>query len=274
MTTIQLIASDLDGTLLNSNKEISARTRAAVTAAHSAGLILVVATGRQLDTMPPNLPKAELDFAVASNGAVGFDYTNQQVLFVEQLAVSVQAQIVEFLSAAVPGVVFGAGRGLGATFMVQPQYVELTTAFERLHDRREYVLADVQEVIAEPTIKLVARHPEQSANMLYECLQDSGVAGFHATTSGAAFVEISAAGVNKASGLAKIAELTGIPAAEVAAVGDAKNDVEMLNWAGVGLAVANAVPETLAAANQLIPSNDEDGLAQFIEGLLGSAGNR
>ncbi len=268
MNTIQLIASDLDGTLLTSSKEITARTKAAITAAHDAGLILVIATGRQLDTMPLELPIAELDFAVASNGAVGFDYSNNQALFVEHLAVPVQAQIVEYLSDAVPGVVFGACRGIGATFVAQPEYVAQSSEAERLHDRREYVLADIKAVISEPTIKLVARHSQFSADALYEYLQASGLTGFHATTSGAAFVEISAAGVNKAHGLAQIAELAGIAAADVAAVGDAKNDVEMLNWAGLGLAVANAVPEALAAANQVIPTNNEDGLAQFIESVL------
>jgi hydroxymethylpyrimidine pyrophosphatase-like HAD family hydrolase len=89
----------------------------------------------------------------------------------------------------------------------------------------------------------------------------------HSSSSG--LVEIGLAGVTKASGLAYVAELRGIDAAEVAAVGDMPNDLPMLAWAGHSYAVANAHPAVLEVAQYRLPSNDDDAVAQLIDELLG-----
>ena len=96
----------------------------------------------------------------------------------------------------------------------------------------------------------------------------SGLTGFHATTSGAPFLEIQGDGVTKASGVARLCALLGYEAAEVMAAGDARNDVELLAWAGFGVAMGNAVPEALAAADWTTAHNEDDGLALVIEQVL------
>jgi Cof subfamily protein (haloacid dehalogenase superfamily) len=265
---IRMIASDLDNTLLTSAKEISPRTREAVSEAHAAGLILLTATGRQLATMPQAVLDTEIGFAVASNGAVGFDFQRDLVLFTELLPVAAQQTIVEYLSERAPGVGFSAARGTGDTFYAEPEYQAQVLSREMLHDRRTIVVAELEQVISEPTIKLVVRHPEFSPDELLAMLDESGLEGFHATTSGAPFVEIAAGGINKATGLARVCAELDLTADEVMAVGDAKNDVEMLEWAGIGVAMANARPQAKAAADFEIPSNEEDGLAQLIEAML------
>ncbi|MEO6204609.1 MAG: HAD hydrolase family protein [Mycobacteriales bacterium] len=77
-------------------------------------------------------------------------------------------------------------------------------------------------------------------------------------------LEISAAGVTKASGLAAYAEERGIDPSEVVAFGDMPNDLPMLAWAGRAYAVANAHPEVLALADEVVPSNDDDGVAETL----------
>jgi HAD superfamily hydrolase (TIGR01484 family) len=84
-------------------------------------------------------------------------------------------------------------------------------------------------------------------------------------SSGAGLLEVSAPGVTKATGLAEVAELTGVDAADVAAFGDMPNDVPMLRWAGHGVAMANAHPEVLAAADEITAPNTEDGVALVLE---------
>jgi len=90
----------------------------------------------------------------------------------------------------------------------------------------------------------------------------------HSSTFG--LLEIAAAGVTKASGLAELAASHGITPDEVAAIGDMPNDVPMLQWAGASYAVANAHPAALAAADEVLASNDEDAVAVLIETLLGT----
>ncbi|MCL1839134.1 MAG: Cof-type HAD-IIB family hydrolase [Propionibacteriaceae bacterium] len=265
---LQMIAFDLDGTILNSRKELTARTLAALAAAHAAGIIFVVATGRQFASLPATFPVEDFDFAVTSNGAIGFDYSNERVLFVEQVSPASQKQVVDYLLEKAPGTLFGATRDLGDTFVTQPEYLKVMTERELLHDRRKFVLMDLAEICAEPTVKFVARHEQISPEVLREYLEESGIAEIHATTSGAAFVEIGAATVTKAKGVAWIADSLEIPKEQVAAIGDANNDVEMLTWAGLGIAVANAAPEVFEVAQMVIPGNDEDGVAQFLEALL------
>ena len=77
-----------------------------------------------------------------------------------------------------------------------------------------------------------------------------------------------APGVHKAWGLARLCELLGVQSSEVLAFGDATNDAEMLSWAGRSVAMANAEPEALQAADEVTLSNDDDGVAAVIEALL------
>jgi hydroxymethylpyrimidine pyrophosphatase-like HAD family hydrolase len=88
----------------------------------------------------------------------------------------------------------------------------------------------------------------------------------HSSTFG--LLEIAAAGVTKATGLAELAASHGIAPGEVAAIGDMPNDVPMLEWAGASYAVANAHPAALAAADKVLGSNDDDAVAGLIESIL------
>jgi hydroxymethylpyrimidine pyrophosphatase-like HAD family hydrolase len=81
-------------------------------------------------------------------------------------------------------------------------------------------------------------------------------------------MEMAAAGVSKASALAQLCAIDGIDASEVAAAGDAFNDVAMLTWAGTALAPANARAEVIELADRILPTNDEDGVASYLEELV------
>ena len=94
-------------------------------------------------------------------------------------------------------------------------------------------------------------------------------AGLVPTSSGHGAIDLIVPGCHKASGLQKLAERWGIDPSEVAVFGDGGNDVEMLRWAGHGYAMANASEEAKAAANQLCPSNEEQGVLITLEELFG-----
>src|SRR5437588_264166 len=84
------------------------------------------------------------------------------------------------------------------------------------------------------------------------------------------FLELASPEVTKGAGLAFLAERLGFTAAETVAFGDGENDVELLEWAGYAVAVANAHPRVLAAADFVCPSVDDEGVAQVVEAMLGS----
>lgn len=263
---IRLVASDIDGTLIDSRERLSARTADAIGAAANAGLWVVAATGRQITQIPDALEPCGLTHVVGSNGAIAVDLRSGEVLFEEFLAPAAIADIVAHLTAELEGVRFSAVRDRGTRHAAEPGYLDLLTPRELGFWKVE--TRSLADLVTEPTLKLTVRHPELTADALLEVLDASGLDGFHATTSKAPFLEVAGAGVTKASGVARLCDLLGVDADHVLAAGDAKNDVELLAWAGLGVAMGNAVPEAKAVASWVTTSNDCDGVALAIEQVL------
>jgi hydroxymethylpyrimidine pyrophosphatase-like HAD family hydrolase len=199
------------------------------------------------------------DVAICCNGAVIWDLRERRALDWYALQPAAAARIVRALRERAPGVAFACERADGATR--EPGYIPLWVTPDQ-HPR-----ADALEFVAQPVYKLVAQHPELSQLELYElalvlCGQEATV-----TYSGAKLVEISAAGVTKAFALAAHCAQLGIRPDEVIAFGDMPNDLPLLEFAGLGVAVANAHPDALAAADEATASNDDDGVALVLERL-------
>jgi len=267
-TSVRLIASDLDGTLLNHRQEVTPRTTAAIRAAFDAGLTVVAATGRQVPQLPEPVLASGIRYVVASNGAIGVDLTDDTLLFEVLLAPAVAADIVAHLTAELEGVRFSAVRDAGARHAAEPGYLDMMAPLERSLWAKVFQPAPLAELVSRPTLKLTVRHPTLTADDLLAVLDASGLTGFHATTSGAPFLEIQGDGVTKASGVARLCGLLGFEAVDVMAAGDARNDVELIAWAGFGVAMGNAVPEAMAAADWTTAHNEDDGLARAIEQVL------
>lgn len=269
---IRLIATDLDGTLLRSDLSVSPRTRRALDQARAAGTWVVPVTARQPAGVQRLAGQAGFtDWALCSNGALGINLGTWQVLFEEHVAPEIQRTLAQAILARVPEALFVSIRQAGRVFVAQEGYAAI--AKEQDHKRVPATMGaySLDEVLTEPSLKLVVRHPTRPPAELLAELQACGLAGFHATHSGAPFLEIAAAGVTKASGVAKLCQHLGIDQAEVLAFGDAHNDAEMLAWAGHGVAMAGAHPAAQAAADEVTLSNDQDGVALVIERLLGSS---
>ncbi|PFG18432.1 hypothetical protein ATK74_3020 [Propionicimonas paludicola] len=265
---IRLIASDLDGTLLRADKTITERTAETIRTATASGLFVVAATGRQYPQVPTELESAGLSHIVGSNGAIAVELPSRRVLFEELLSPSAIEPIVAFLDAELPEARVSAVRDHGARHAAAPGYADLLTPMERDKYWWHIDTEPLAAVIGEPTLKLTVRHPRLDAEQLRTMLSSSGLSGFHATTSGAPFLEIGGAGVTKATGVSRLCELLGVSPCEVLAAGDARNDLELIDWAGIGVAVGNADPATIAAADWVTASNEQDGVALAIETVL------
>lgn len=254
----RLVATDLDGTLLRSDGSVSERTRAALALAHRRGVEVVVTTGRPPRLVHPLVADiGAADLAICANGAIVVDLRTGAVETHRPLPPAVAVRIVTELRAALPGILFSFE--LALDFAREPAYHETF----RPPPAPRY--ADGLELAAEGVTKLLGRHPTLPFG---EVLAAAGrVCGTDAvaTTAGHTVVEISAAGVTKASALAGHCEQRGILPGEVIAFGDAPNDLTLLGFAGRAVAVANAHADVLAAADELTAANDDDGVALVLE---------
>ncbi|HKG25212.1 MAG TPA: HAD family hydrolase [Thermomicrobiales bacterium] len=264
---IRLIASDLDGTLLRSDRSVSDRTRAALAAAQERGIVVVLATAR-----PPLTTRLFADqagitgHAICSNGAILYDIARDELLGHQTLDAAAARRLIVALRDAAPGVCFALVQGM--EFACEPNYAAIARVEDHGRLLDEIRLGEALALLASPTTKLVVRHPERLPPDLLTTIQGLGLDGFEATHSGAPFLEVVAAGVTKGWALAELCAMLGIDAAEVVAFGDAPNDAAMLRWAGHGVAVANAYSVALEAADEVTHSNDEDGVAVIMERLL------
>ena len=128
------------------------------------------------------------------------------------------------------------------------------------------VLTTPEELTSAPAVKLLARSASHAPDDFYELVSRTLGSVAEAThSSSSALVEISAAGVTKAAGLAWLCEREGFTAADVVAFGDMPNDVPLLTWAGRSVAMGNAHPAVRAVADEVTLTNDEDGVAAYLE---------
>ncbi len=266
MDGIRLVASDLDGTLLRPDETVSERTRAALAQAKAAGLTVVLVSGRPPRSLGPIAERIGVGgIAICANGAIVWDLDAGTMVDHTPLAAGLATRLVHALREAIPGALFavelasGFGRETGwsdGVVAAQPDVLE----------------ADALELITGPVTKLLVRHPSMPFAELAERARAAVGEDAVVTWAGLRVVEISAKGVTKAFALERLCRRLGVAAAEVVAVGDMPNDLAMLAWAGTAVAVANAAPEVLEAADEVTAANVEDGVALLLERILAANG--
>ena len=268
MSTVQtprLVASDVDGTLLDDRDCVTPRTRAAVAALADQGVPFVLVTGRPPRWMAPVVDQLGFaPLAVCANGAVLYDTANGTVLHAHTLGVPLLQQAAELAVQALPGSGLAAER-VGAHDSANPQFVSAPGyAHAWLNPENTEVSAD--ELTSEPAVKLLVRHTGMSSGEMAAVLAPllhGTVDLTYSTNNG--LVELSAPGVTKATGLAKVVADFGLGRENVIAFGDMPNDIPMLGWAGHGVAMGNAHSAAVAVADEVTAPNTEDGLAQVLE---------
>lgn len=259
----RVVATDVDGTLLRSDGHVSPRTREVLQAVEAEGITVVLVTAR-----PPRWMRELEDLgvhaiALCGNGAFTYDVAERRVVGHRLLGTDVLVDLLGDLRDAIPGIVL-------ATEGVAGPACE--TAWELDDYPGEWAVGPWQELAGRPVGKVLVRHAELSTEELTELV--AGVVGDRAEVSHSGAVrmaEIGPRGVTKAVALAQWCREQDPPACaeDVWAFGDMPNDLPMLTWAGRSFAVANAHPQVLAAATDVVPSNDEDGVARTLETLLG-----
>jgi Cof subfamily protein (haloacid dehalogenase superfamily) len=262
-----LIATDVDGTLLDDDEKISARTRAAVHALVDGGGQFVLATGRPPRWIGPVVDQLGLaPMAVCANGAVIYDPSSDRIVSARSLSADVLGQLAEIATRVIPGAGLAVERvGRTAHDAATPQFVS-SPGYEHAWLNPDNTEVSVEDLLGAPAVKLLIRKAgARSADMVAQLARHVGIEGDITYSTNNGLVEIVPLGVSKASGIEEVAAPQGISAAEVVTFGDMPNDVPMLSWAGLGVAMGNAHPDALAAADEVTATNVEDGVARVIE---------
>ncbi|MDT9593228.1 HAD family hydrolase [Nocardioides zeae] len=264
----RLVALDIDGTLLRwrdddatPHEEVSPAVHAAVQRALAAGAHVVLSSGRSIDSMTPVADLLELRghqgadgddrlWIVASNGAVLTRYAPVEVVHEETFDAREAVRAVLELHPSALVAVEERGRGY-----------RVNRPFPDGELDGELVVTEVDEMVAKPVSRVIIRDPDATAEDFVEMSGKLGLHGTDYVVGWTAWLDLTPVGISKASGLAHVCEALGVDAADVLAIGDGRNDLEMLAWAGRGVAMGQAIEDVRAAADAVTGPVDEDGAA-------------
>jgi hypothetical protein len=265
--TPEMIASDVDGTLLDDDEKITARTREAVHAAVDSGAQFVLATGRPPRWVQPVVEALGFaPMAVCANGAVIYDPSTDRIVSARALSTDALGELAEIATRVIPGAGLAVERvGDSAHDAATPQFVS-SPGYEHAWLNPDNTEVSIEDLLSAPAVKLLIRKAgAHSSDMAAILAKHVGLEGDITYSTNNGLVEIVPLGISKATGVEELARPLGITAENVVAFGDMPNDVPMLDWAGLGVAMGNAHPDAVAAADEITASNTDDGVARVLE---------
>lgn len=281
----RLLAMDLDGTAIVDGQMPTAAVQQAVAAAQARGVQVVVATGRPYNSARRYAAALGVTAPVICfQGAVVKELTGAQAtLWADPLPEGPLAELITFAETRHLDLTLYSERAIYIAVMYQPEsfYEQWFGLTLRRVQRLSDALAEIRGEGLVPLKALFIGEPAANDRLFVELRErfaDRRSSSKDGTSSSedrlaivrshALFVEATSPRASKGNALAFIARHLGISQAETIAIGDSGNDLSMVEWAGLGVAMANASPETLAAADWVAPSVDEDGVVAVIERFI------
>lgn len=260
----KLLAIDMDGTLLNSQELISEKTISAINRCTEKDIKVIITTGRPIQGVMKYYDLLNVDSLVITyNGAKIYDVLQETTLFSQGLAAEDSQAIIDLAIAEKHSFILWSGNKL-YTNIINDKVLE----YYRLSRVNPIVLEDFSEVINQGVTKVIwIDSPEKVKEHLPLAKKRFGER-VSVTISRPEFLEFFTKGISKASAIDFIASKYQIKQEEVIAVGDALNDIEMIKYAGLGVAMGNANDEVKSIADYVCKSNDEDGLVEVIEKFI------
>lgn len=275
--SIKLIALDLDGTLFNSQSQITKKTGDAIKKAVAKGIYIVYSSGRPYVGLPLDFAKESgIEYAITTNGAAIYHISDRKCIYEnafdrEKIAADLRdlCQMNLHLDAFIHGDAFSE-EGMYSVIDHLPmpssmlEYIKTTRT--RVPNLSDYVL-NTSNLVQKCTLNFPPEetHPTTRERVFERFSNDPY---YSLVCGGFNNLEITKAGVSKADGLLKLCDYLGLSMEETMAVGDSGNDIDIIKAAGIGVAMANATDDILKAADYVTKSNDEDGVADVIEKVL------
>lgn len=271
----RLIALDVDGTLLDSSGSVPPRVRQAIGRVRDAGGVVTLATGRRYAPTKAIARDLGLDAPlIVHNGALVRDPAGDAILYHRHLDRGPASMVVERSREAgcVTFVHSNAFAGELVYYDTDPADRAVPHYFSR-NDPRYVLTPDVLSHLDRDPLRVVAFGGGPAAERLRDALAalslpDYRVIFWPEAFPGVWIVEVFHPEASKGAALAMLAQRLGVPREAVLAAGDHINDLEMLAYAGLGVAMGNASPEVVAVAGHLAPTNDQEGLADVLESLV------
>ena len=271
MPDIRIIALDLDGTLLNSNKELTPGCRDALDRAAAAGIEIVPTTGRFFDGMPEFIRELPyLRYAITINGAQVLDIRQNKVVYRAELPCEQAVDIMRLLD-TMPMIYdcYQDNWGWMTRDMWERcgDYVPNAHYYKMVRELRTPV-DDLKQFLLERNrgvqkIQFFTHDMPLREKLLAE--MEGQFANIAVSTSVVNNVEINSADANKGAALMRLADYLGVDRSQTAAFGDGLNDLSMIEAAGAGIVMANGHPDVKARADFIVESCDVDGVARGIE---------
>lgn len=267
---VRMIAFDLDGTLLTTDKRLTDETRRTLEQAAKRGILLVPATGRPLTGMPAEvLGIAGVRYAITANGARVVSAEDGKILREKLISVEKARKVLD---------IYGEYDTLREIYYDGQGYMEARQMEQLDHYVPDPNMAKYMRNTRKCVPDLMEKFRQENRAMdkvqaVFACAGEKEQAfrriretkGVEATGALSYNIEVTAGGINKGEALLWLAGELGIDREEILAFGDGANDADMIRAAGIGAAMEVSVPEVRAAADILAGSNDEDGVARAIQ---------
>ncbi len=261
----KLVALDMDGTLLDSQKELTSRVRSAIASAKEQGIKVVLASGRPFEGMLPTLKElgldSEEDYALTYNASLILKVACQTVI--NSAILTGQDAIELYETANKLGVnILAYSMTHGLITPKQNKYTDYEAKLNNIEFTEfDFYNLDADEEIVKVMMIDEPELLENAITQLPQALQDK----YSTARSTPFFFELMNKQSNKGNGMEALTAHLGLSPEQIICVGDAANDVEMIKYAGLGVAMENATDEVKAHANYITASNDQDGVAHVFE---------
>ncbi|KAF1305150.1 sugar-phosphatase [Enterococcus saccharolyticus] len=264
--SIKLIAIDIDGTLLNSQHQLTPEVHTALKQAEAQGVKIVLCTGRPITGVQPLLAELDLfkegDFAITYNGSLvqhtdnneivsKFGLTHDDYLEIELLA----RKLGVHLHTETEDTMYTSNRDISPYTIHEAYLVNMPLKYRTPEEMTDDLSIIKMMMIDEPTF----------LDEIIPLIPESFLEKYTVVKSAPYFLEILNKNVHKGAAVERLADYLGIDQSEVMALGDNENDLTMIQYAGLGVAMANATENVLNAADVITTSNDEHGVAEAIK---------
>ncbi len=258
-----LVALDVDGTLLSHTGELSDAVRAAVADTHAAGHEVVLATGRSVHATVPVAHELGITsgWAVCSNGSVTvrLDPGLPDGWALDDVVTFDPGPALRLLHRELPDAHF-AVEEVGVGYRLNKPFPDGELSGEML-------VQEIDELAGEHVTRLVVRSPGRTSEEFHELAARAGLADVTYSIGWTAWLDVAPQGVTKASALERLRTRLDVPADRTVAVGDGHNDLDMLRWAGRGVAMGHAAPDVQDAADEVTGTVGEDGVVAVLRSL-------
>ena len=259
-----LVALDLDGTTIDHVGALSSAVRDAVSDVVDAGHHLVISTGRSIVATLPIVEMLGLErgYAVCSNGAVTLvlDPERPSGYRIVDTVTFDPRPVLTMLRDVIPDALV-AVEDIGVGFKVSAPFPDGELGGEQ-------VVVDWEELVAHPATRVTLRRPEASSEEFMEQVEHAGLHGVSYAVGWTAWLDINPEGVSKGSALELVRRTLRVEPGDTVAIGDQRNDIEMLHWAARGVAMGQAPDEVKDAADEVTGTVEEDGLVPVLRSLL------